>query len=367
MRIRRYEARSLKEAFSLVRADLGPEAVIISTKKVRGGVEVSAAVDYDAPLAHRPAAPAAGPAPQGVGPTEAALRDLRLDVAALRQAVLGASLLEGSPGRAALYGYLAGRGLSGEVALEVMAALGEGEAALPPEGEALAELSRALEGMVEVGGFQAAKGGRRTLAALVGPTGVGKTTMLAKLAARLAVRDRLKVAIVSCDSYRVGAPDQIRTFARILDVPLAFAHSERELPEALAGQGGRDVVLIDTAGRSPHDAERLAEVAGLAEAGVEVHLVLAATTRDEELAAAIRSFAPTGFRSVMFTKLDEAERLGAMVNAARRAGRPISWLGTGQRVPGDLEAATPAGVARFVLHTSGSGRDDKAWGRQQGA
>ncbi|MFH0810808.1 MAG: AAA family ATPase [Pseudomonadota bacterium] len=359
----------MREAFDLIRADLGPEAVIISTRKTRGGVEVSAAVDYDAPLNRK--APPTEAALETSSEIGGALRDLRLDLAALRQIVVGSNHLRNeTPGRAALFGWLAGRGLSTEIALEVMAAVdpARGQFAVPPKDDGLAGLTETLSRMVDVGGFfEAGAGDARSVFALIGPTGVGKTTMLAKLAARLSMTERRRVGIISCDSYRIGAPDQIRSYARILGLPLAFAESERELPAALAAQADRDVVLVDTAGRSPYDTERLAEIARLGEAGVRSHLVLCATTRDEDMAAAIRHFAVADYQSIIFTKLDEAERLGAVLNAARRARKPISWLGMGQRVPGGLEPADPEGVARFVLQAYATGKGNSAWGRQQQA
>jgi flagellar biosynthesis protein FlhF len=382
MRIRRYQAASMQEVFRAIRADLGPEAVIISTRKVRGGVEVSAAIDYDAPIHNAPnynASMTEGAAPRetaaaaaDAGPSQTnGLRDLRFELAALRQIVLGAEALKSCPPRqAALYGWLTGRGLAPELALEVIAALPGGEPpAVPPQNEELSGLAEALSRFISVGGFSVPRGARKALA-LVGPTGVGKTTMVAKLSAML-LRAGRRVGLVSCDSYRIGAPDQIRSLARILQVPLGFCASARELPAALARRAECDVILIDTPGCSPYDPERLAEVAALAGAGqgagrpVESHLVLSATTRDEELAAAVRAFEAAAFRSVIFTKLDEAERLGALVGAARRAQRPISWLGTGQGVPNDLEPADPGRVARFVLYREASEGDLKAWGRQQ--
>jgi flagellar biosynthesis protein FlhF len=357
-------------------------------------VEVSAAIDYDAPIHDAPNYNAPNydaPMTEGAAPREAAataaeagpsqtngLRELRFELAALRQIVLGAEALKSCPPRqAALYGWLTGRGLAPELALEVIAALPGGEPpAVPPQNEELSGLAEALSRFISVGGFSVPRGARKALA-LVGPTGVGKTTMVAKLAAML-LRAGRRVGLVSCDSYRIGAPDQIRSLARILQVPLGFCASARELPAALARRAECDVVLIDTPGCSPYDPERLAEVAALAGAGagvgvgdflagrpVESHLVLSATTRDEELAAAVRAFEAAAFRSVIFTKLDEAEQLGALVGAARRAQRPISWLGTGQGVPNDLEPADPGRVARFVLYREASERDLKAWGRQQ--
>lgn len=369
MRIRRYQAPSLREAFGLIRAELGPEAVIIGTRRIRGGVEVSAAIDYDAPLPEAPkaAAPSLGrPAARPGSP--GALEALRSEIGALRQIVLGAEVLRHAPPRqAALYGWLTGRGLSAELALEVMGSLkmeGDAEAAVPPQGRQLVQLEAALTRHVSVGGFREPRPGERLACALVGPTGVGKTTMLAKLAARL-LRGGRRVGLISCDCYRIGAPDQIRSYARILQVPLALCEpGGTELARAVARRSDCDTILIDTPGCSPRDSERLGELAALAEAGsqaglgVESHLVLAATTRDEELAAAVQAFKGADFCSVMFTKLDEAERLGGCLTASRLAARPISWLGTGQRVPHDLVAASPGQVARFVLERDLSEGDD---------
>jgi len=360
MRIKRYQAGSVHEALALVRRELGPDAVIIATRKVPGGVEVSAAMDYDAPLANGQGAQSAA-IPGNNQAAEPGLGELRQELAALRQAIAGAGMLrEGTPERAALYGWLTGRGLDRDTALEVISALeAEGKTpAVPPQGPELIGLAEAIGSLVPVGGFGAkfgaklgatSRSGQRVFA-FVGPTGVGKTTAVAKLAARLTLKRKYRVGIISCDTYRVGAPEQIRSFARLLQVPLNICEPGRELSAALERQKECGVVLIDTPGCSPRDRERLGELARLAALPVESHLVLSATTRDEELAAAVAGFGAVGFESVIFTKLDEAERLGVIINTARRARRPVSWLGTGQRVPGGLEPASPERVAQFVLH-----------------
>ncbi len=198
-----------------------------------------------------------------------------------------------------------------------------------------------------------AAGGAARRVALVGPTGVGKTTTLAKLAAAAALRDRRRVGLLTMDTYRIAAVEQLGRYAEILGAPVRTAHSPADLArdaDALAGEG-LDLLLLDTAGRSPRDEIRLRELSAFLEAfrPDETHLVLAAPTASSALLGALRRFGRFSPGRILLTKLDEAERYGFVLDVAARSRLPFSYLATGQDVPEDLEVAAPGRLARLVL------------------
>jgi flagellar biosynthesis protein FlhF len=197
----------------------------------------------------------------------------------------------------------------------------------------------------------APKSGRRRVVALVGATGVGKTTTIAKLAANFRLRSGIKLGLVTVDTYRVAAVEQLRTYAEIIDLPMKVVTNPLEMRRALDELAGLDLVLIDTAGRSPKDELQIQELKSLlAEAHVdEVHLVLSMTSSRQSLEAAAEKFAAAGTTAVILTKLDEASGMGAVLSLARRVGLPISYLTAGQAVPDDIEPAHPRRIARLVL------------------
>lgn len=193
--------------------------------------------------------------------------------------------------------------------------------------------------------------GRRKVVALVGPTGVGKTTTIAKLAANFRIRDGIRMGLVTVDTYRIAAVEQLRTYAEIIDLPMKVVTSPQEMRRALDELTGLDLVLIDTAGRSPRDDLKIQELKSLlAEADVdEVQLVLSMTAGLKSLLSTAENFAAANTTSVILTKLDEAAGMGALLSVARRIGLPISYLTTGQAVPEDIEPAESARVARLIL------------------
>ncbi|MAD79073.1 MAG: hypothetical protein CMJ51_06850 [Planctomycetaceae bacterium] len=193
--------------------------------------------------------------------------------------------------------------------------------------------------------------GRPRTIAFVGPTGVGKTTTLAKIAATLTLRDGLKVGMVTADTYRISAVDQLRTYADILEVPLEVAGDTDSMREALARCQGLDAILIDTPGRSQNDTDSLAELRAIMDAARphETHLVLSGTAAERVLMREAEAFAGLGPDRVVLTKLDEAVAFGMLVSVVRRIGRRISWVTTGQEVPRDVERATGTRLADLVL------------------
>jgi flagellar biosynthesis protein FlhF len=193
--------------------------------------------------------------------------------------------------------------------------------------------------------------GRRKVVALVGPTGVGKTTTLAKLAANFRLRDGLKVGLVTIDTYRVAAVEQLRTYAEIIDLPMKVVTSPPELRRALEELSGLDLVLIDTAGRSPNDELKLQELKSLlTDTGVdETYLVLSLAGGGASLEETAERFAGLKITSAIITKLDEAMRPGSLVTITRRVRWPINYVTAGQNVPEDIEPANAAKLAKWVL------------------
>ncbi|MEI7835318.1 MAG: flagellar biosynthesis protein FlhF, partial [Planctomycetota bacterium] len=164
--------------------------------------------------------------------------------------------------------------------------------------------------------------GRARVVVLIGPTGVGKTTTIAKLAAAAALRQRLKVALVTMDTYRIAAVEQLRTYAEIIGVPLHAVLTPEELRETVESLRDHDLVLIDTAGRSQNDRVRLNHLGKFVQAARadEVHLVIAATASSRCARQVMTNFAPLGANRVILTKLDEADSLGVVLNVSAAAG-----------------------------------------------
>ncbi|GMW00025.1 MAG: hypothetical protein AMXMBFR84_11630 [Candidatus Hydrogenedentota bacterium] len=187
--------------------------------------------------------------------------------------------------------------------------------------------------------------------ALVGPTGVGKTTSIAKMAARLAVHSRARVALITADTYRVAAPDQLRVYANIIGVPLHVVHDSREMADAILAVKDYDLVLIDTAGGSPFNTTQIGELGQVLHAAYldEVMLVLAANTRVEDMRHAVTHFGALRPTSILFSKLDETTSYGAIYTMAEDTDLPLSYFSTGQSVPEDFVAAKPETVAGLLF------------------
>ncbi len=196
--------------------------------------------------------------------------------------------------------------------------------------------------------------GRPLTIALVGPTGVGKTTTVAKLAASYKLRFGCRVGLVTCDTYRIAAVDQLRTYANIIGIPVRVALDANDVTAACNAFADRDVIIIDTAGRSQRDTEKLAELNDILDAADphERHLVLSAAADERVTAQALERFDTLKPDHVIFTKLDEAVAAGVIVNTLTNTPAKLSFITTGQEVPDEIELATPQRIASLVLDTA---------------
>jgi flagellar biosynthesis protein FlhF len=392
--IRRYVANDMREALTSIRADLGEDAVMLSSRKLPTGVEVIAAVDYDGSLlggtqadgpdaqstrelehyeqaARRQPVPEAPPAPQPPAPPPAPkpapqvatvqpiidptaetsvaleIQDLRRLLETQLASLAWNDLNRQAPVRARLLRELAKLGVDSTLAAELADDV-------PPTAnhqEAMRLVVRRFGERLPLVTWDMAEDGG--VFAIVGPTGVGKTTSIAKIAARFVLRHGVEqLGLVSTDTYRIGARQQLSNFARILRAPMHVAENAQDLRRVLDGFASKKLVLIDTAGMSQRDVRLANQFATLKVEGHSVRTILALSAGADRacLAEAQRVFQAAAPEALIVTKLDEAAALGGVLSLAIVSGLPVAYLSDGQRVPEDLHRAAPK---RFwLLHNA---------------
>jgi flagellar biosynthesis protein FlhF len=366
MKIKRYFAANMRQAIRQVREEQGADAVILSTRQVQGGIEIISAVDYDqdliaemaqrgerpeTPLDETPEDPGTDTRPRprtGSRPTgggiewtqDPAISEMRAELRSMRgllqnqlSRLAWKDYQQRKPAQARALRRLMAMGLDAELAAEITdatARIEQPDRAWQAAMATLAERIPACAADLQPG-----------VLALVGPTGVGKTTTVAKLAARLRVRHGApRIAMVSTDAYRIGAQRQLATYAQILGVPLYAAESAEELRRILGALAEETYVLVDTAGLSQRDARVREQMDALAETdGVDALLVLAANAQRHVLEEAAEAFSPRPLRGCVITKLDEAAEIGGALSVAIGRGLSVHYTSDGQRVPEDLHLA----------------------------
>jgi len=226
----------------------------------------------------------------------------------------------------------------------------------------LERLKMELRRQVTATGGIALSAGTRKIVALVGATGVGKTTNLAKLAALFSVQERARVGVITTDNYRVAATDQLQVYTNIIDLEMKIVHDAAAMKAAIRDFSDRDLVLIDTAGGSPFNRDQMTELRTLLDAAQadEVHLLVSANTSLDDLRDCVTHFSILRPAALFFTKLDETRRYGQLFCLAAEAGLPLSYFSLGQDVPDDIMPASPGTVAKLVIE---GGDDD---GRDSG-
>ncbi len=391
MELRTYRASTMQEALAMVRCDLGPDAAILHTREVRSRrlfgwlrgpreIEVTASCQVNVPsrLAPPPRpdraavhgnalspeqaslSAAASPSPSEcesepalTGEVQGQLSELQAMVTQLCRRSSGGGHPDLPEELFRLFTELLDSDLSEEVARELVERVRRESRGVKLDDLFLAKarIARMIEAEIAVAGPIHLTPGRRRLAALVGPTGVGKTTTIAKLAAHYRLREKRRVGLITVDTYRIAAVEQLRTYADIIDLPMQVVSTPREMREAAHRMNDLDLILLDTAGRSPKDEVRIQELrAFVTEADAdEIHLVLSAMTGARTLQQTAERFAAVGTTALILTKLDEASSLGNILSVLRFSKLPLSYLTNGQNVPDDIETADAQRLARLIL------------------
>lgn len=186
---------------------------------------------------------------------------------------------------------------------------------------------------------------------LVGPTGVGKTTTIAKLAGRMALIEKRKVGLITVDTYRIGAVEQLKTYAEIMSIPFRVVINQKEMEEAIEAMKDRDVVLVDTTGRSSKNVMQISELRAFIDKvnTPNVHLVLSSTTKNKDMKAIIQGYKVLNYNNIIITKLDETSTYGSLLNILTYGKKPLSMVTVGQNVPDDIRKITKEDVSKLVL------------------
>ncbi len=344
MKIKKFLVSNMSEALKKIRDELGPNALILDAKQVSRGplyqlygkkmLEVTAAIDEDKNKRVEST-------PISTEPLQELMQDLQEIKELLKYGFIERKYRE-------VFFKLCDMGISKDVALKIAKKLtGDGD-----NNFAEIDLKERLVSLLpKTEPIKLPKNGTPNIVALIGPTGVGKTTTIAKLAAKFALLENIPVGLITIDNYRVAAVEQLRTFADIAGIPLEVVNEPQEFPEKVSRLRDKKIILIDTAGRSQRNGYHIAELANyfkLVQPN-EVHLVLAANTESRTLESVTERFIPLGVNKFIFTKLDETESIGPMFSVLFEYPKPVSYLTFGQTVPDDIETADEVRLAELLM------------------
>jgi len=388
MKIKRFFASDMRTAIRQVSEEQGPDAVILSTRKVEGGIEIVSAMDYDqsliegglsshdesprssqvsryeevdsAPEADWDETPVQEPiAPRIEWSQEPALLEMRQELNTLRdlmqhqtEQLVGKQFAQREPVRHHILKRLRRYGVSNRVASGIAKGIRNIQNTEQAWRNALYELANHInvtdDDIISKGG----------IVALVGSTGVGKTTTIAKLAARFCMRhNKEQLALITTDNFRVGAEKQLSIYGQILGVPVHHASNSQELARLLKGMQDKKLVLIDTAGMSQKDRRLKMLSDSLARLKrIRVYLVAAANTQGRAVQELMNHYGRDHLHGCILTKLDETASLGEALSVLMEHKLPLAYLSDGQNVPEDLK---PARVSTVVAQLVASGKQEE--------
>jgi flagellar biosynthesis protein FlhF len=372
MKIKSYYSRSVEDAIAAARQELGPDAMLVNSRRSlpeahhMGEYEVVFVVDApNVPEDADAAPPSDRPAPDRL---TADVTELKRELEAMRRAITRSAYAPepwrgASPDAAQAYTALTAADLSPELAraivdgAEARRSADLTRQARPDPAAYQRALGEELRSRILVEPALGRSEARPHVVALVGPPGAGKTTTLVKLAVNYGLGARRPTLLLSMDTYRVAAADQLRSYAAILGVGFQVLETVAALAQALEEHRGKDLILIDTPGLGLNDLDAGAPLARFLSTrqDIDTHLVVPASMKPADLARIAGAYDAFHPHRLIFTRIDETGSFGPIVNEIARAARPASFLATGQRIPEDLETATPERIADLVLSARPAG------------
>jgi len=351
MRIKKIQARTFSEALACVKRELGEDAVIISSEDRKGSkpyVEITAAVDYDVERYDSPVQLPAASTPQtDLTELKHEIRTLRECVETMRNSGCELTL---PVERKKMFYFLRDRSIRDEYALSLV------ERAKGIEDLELLiseDMSRSrLFDSPNYGVWNLSGSYNKRIVMLIGPTGAGKTTTIAKLASK-AVKEGRKAAIIGVDTFKIGAVEQIRIYSKMIGIPLDIISDAQDLKKSVRKFNDRDILLIDTTGQNPGDDEYIKGLKEIYKTGlpIETQLLLSTSSDCDFLVNTYKHYGRLPIDYIAFSKTDEAVKLGSIYNLCRTYRKPVAYITTGQRVPGNIEFADTRKLTNIILRT----------------
>jgi flagellar biosynthesis protein FlhF len=348
MQVKKYQARTIKEATAKVKDVLGHDALIISTEKIKGNgnhslFEITAIPPKD---------DISNEHSDLVGEVKSELMSIKEMLCLVNHCGGFSEKLLFTPGILNIYTKMIKNGVNEYYARLFLERTGAFNGHFDDGMNNIKEkvFKEIMQVLKTKDPFNVGDN-RRLIATFIGTTGVGKTTTIAKIAAQLMLKYQKKVGLISIDAYRIGAMEQLKTYADILGIPCFRAFKKKDLLFALQRMEGKNVVLIDTAGQSHYDMSRIEELKRMmpGDMNISTHLLLNVATRESEMNKAAVNFSSLNFLSYIFTKTDETERCGSIINQVMKLNLPISYITNGQKVPEDIERADREKVLKLLF------------------
>ena len=373
MKIKKFKARNFAEALELVKKELSEDAIILSTeekKGVRPFVEVTAAVDYDnEKFKVRNSENTTGALTVNeversevrgqrseienkifeahdsrLTTHNSSIEEIKSEIEILRETI---EIMRNNgyeislpPNKRMILSFLRERSVQEEFALSLCGKAND-----------LNDIPPLISADIKVKESSISNEGGKKAVMLIGPTGVGKTTTIAKLSA-LAIKDSKRVGIINLDSYRIGALEQMRIYSRIMGIPLSIVSNTNELRNGFSKFAeNRDIIFIDTTGRNPNDEAYINYIIEICktEIPLEIHLLMSANCDNEFMMKACKFYTKLPIDYVVLTKVDEAVRFGSLYNLLLTYRKPVAYITTGQNVPGDIEFVTVDKLVNLIL------------------